>query len=53
MKRAVEWLLQGLGLAVLLMALAGEITSIQFRLYFGYDFKSFCERPINDRHYPH
>ena len=41
--KVVQWLLQGLGVAVVAMALLGLLDPIQFRLYFGLDFKHFCE----------
>lgn len=36
-------LLAAVGLVVSLLFIAGELGLIQFRLYAGNDFKSFCE----------
>lgn len=36
--------LAGVGAVVICMAALGLVDPIQFRLYFGLDFKNFCEK---------
>ena len=35
--------LAAIGLAVIIMAVLGRADLVQFRMYFGNDFKHFCE----------